>query len=217
MLKKKQPLKTGEKILFGIFGAFIVMAVIAYAILEYVRFNADTPMFENLTHFNFSPEGHKGAILFRIKRCTSCHRAMMNGTNMGLSLDGIGSLRDLAWIEDYLDKPVRAQRATYDSVTFDHGPGKEADYVSKLPKEERFYIATFLSQLRSDQGASSSPLPPKGPSPFIDAMIDSWAPKEWSEKYTDIRETERYTGKKAKESEAKDAVAKDTNASDDSE
>jgi len=49
-------------------------------------------------------------------------------------------------------------------------------------------IATFLSELISDQGSSSAAVPPKGDSPFIDSMVNTWAPKEWKEKYKDVRD-----------------------------
>ena len=90
-MAEKLSLKKGEKILFAIFGAFIVAAVIGYAILESIRLSSDKPMFVIRTHFDLSAKGKQGSQLFREKgRCTSCHRAMQSGTNMGLSLDGIG-------------------------------------------------------------------------------------------------------------------------------
>lgn len=188
-MSKKQPLKAGEKILFIIFGAFIIMAIISYFILEYIRLTKDTPIFENLTTYNFSVDGHKGAMLFRVKgRCTACHRALQNGTNMGLSLDGIGSKRSPEWIYSFLTEPGKTQAESYKSGVFDHGPGKEAGYVALMSDDERRYIAAFLSELRAERGSSSSPMPPEGRSPFIDSMIGTWAPEEWKHKYKDVRE-----------------------------
>lgn len=191
-MSKKSKLKTGEKVLFIFTGVFIVLATIGYVILETVRLSSDKPMFEVTTHFNLSEDGHKGSAVFRASRCISCHRAMNNGTNMGLSLDGTGSKRTRQWVLDFLLTPERM----YEARTFDHGPRpKEAAYVAELPREELELIATFLSELRSDPGSSSSPVPPPGRSPFIDKMIKNWAPAEWKEKYTDVREKtpERYT------------------------
>ena len=170
--------------MFGIFGAFIVLAVISFVILEVVRFKATKPMYEATMHFDFSPEGLKGSELFRQSRCTSCHRAMRNGTNMGLSLDGLGSRRTQEWILKFLNDPEKV----YESRTFDHGPApKEAAYVAALPPETLHAIGVFLSELRADQGAAASALPPEGRSEFIDNMVKAWAPKEWDEKYTDVR------------------------------
>lgn len=180
----RQSLKQGEKILFGIAIVFVAFAVIAYLALEAYRLSVGGQVFEVTTHFTLSEEGHRGSEIFRELRCTSCHRAMRNGTNMGLSLDGIGSRRTPQWIYDFLRDP----EATYGAPTFDHGyPPKEAAYVSALPPENLRLLATFLSELRSDQGSSSAPLPPSGDSAFIDNMLRLFAPGSWDEKYGDVR------------------------------
>lgn len=185
MSKSNRALKSGEKILFGIVGIFILLATIAYAALEVYRLTRPEPLFEVKTHFDFSPIGQRGSELFRESRCTACHRALRNGTNMGLSLDGIGSARSLEWLETFLVDPEKV----YEARTLDHGPApKEAAYVAKLPAEERHAIAVFLSELKADQGSSSAPMPPEGRSEFIDNMVRVWAPKEWAEKYQDIRD-----------------------------
>ena len=183
---KKQRFKQGEKILFGIAGVFIVVATLSFVGLEVVRARSDSPLFESKTSYDFTPIGLEGSRIFRESQCTSCHRAMRNGTNMGLSLDGVGSRRSLEWLEQFLLNPEQ----TYDSVTIDHGKHpKEAAYVSSLPSEQRHAIATFLSQLRADQGSPSAQMPPVGRSDFIDNMIKMWAPDSWKEKYQDVRES----------------------------
>lgn len=184
----KKSLKQGEKILFGIVGVFLVLAVVSFAVLEIVRVTSDEPMFQSKTSFNLSPEGHRGSQIFRESQCTSCHRAMRNGTNMGLSLDGVGSKRTVEWLERFLADPERA----YGSNTLDHGfRPKEAAYVSELPAADRRALAVFLSELRAEQGSPSSPVPPEGHSEFIDNMVRIWAPDDWKEKYQDVRAAER--------------------------
>jgi cytochrome c553 len=185
MSSNKKSLKTGEKVLFGIAGVFIVLAVIAYIILEMYRLSSDTPIFESKTSFDFSEQGAVGSALFRESRCTSCHRALRNGTNMGLSLDGVGSLRTSEWLYNFLKDPEQ----TYGAPTIDHGAApKEAAYVAKLPDEDLRAIAQFISELKAEQGSASAPMPPDGRSEFIDNMVKTWAPKEWKEKYSDVRE-----------------------------
>jgi len=184
MSKKKQPLKSGEKILFGIVAVFIGLAVIAYAALEIYRMSRTEPLFENKTHYSFSEAGHTGSRLFRKSRCTACHRALRNGTNMGLSLDGVGSVRTLDWLVAFLEDP----EAIYGARTFDHGPKpKEAAYVAQMSKEDRYAIAVFISELKAEQGSSSAAMPPKGRSDFIDNMVGAWAPADWKERFQDIR------------------------------
>ena len=183
-MAKKQALKTGEKVLFGIVGVFIILASIGYIALESIRLNSEKPMFTVKTKYDFSPQGSLGSRLFREARCTACHRALRNGTNMGLSLDGVGSARSFDWIYNFLRDP----EATYDAKTIDHGPSpKEASYVAELPDEQLHAIATFISELKADQGSSSAPVPPEGRSQFIDDMVKTWAPSEWKEKYQDVR------------------------------
>jgi cytochrome c553 len=185
MSKQKQPLKTGEKVLVSIVVVFIVLAAISYVLLETVRLNSEKPLFETKTSFDFTDEGAKGSKIFREARCTSCHRALRNGTNMGLSLDGVGSARSYEWIYSFLKDPEN----TYQAKTLDHGKSpKEAAYVAKLPDEDLQAVARFISQLKAEQGSSSAPMPPEGRSEFIDSMVKAWAPKEWSEKYEDVRE-----------------------------
>lgn len=187
MAEKKQPLKQGERLLFGVFGIFIAAALIGYVVLEVVRMNADTPMFTVKTHYKFSEEGLRGSQVFREARCTSCHRAMRNGTNMGLNLDGIGSKRTEEWIYTFLVNP----EATYGATTLDHGSApKEGAYVARMPEGELRAIASFLSGLRSDRGSASAPLPPEGKSGFIDSVVGAVAPEAWKDKYQDVRERE---------------------------
>jgi cytochrome c553 len=183
----KQSLKQGEKVLFGIFGAFLVAAILGYAVLEVVRLNEDKPMFEIKTHYEFTQLGLKGSKIFRRSNCTSCHKAMRNGTNMGLSLDGLGSKHSQKWIYSFLKRPEE----TYGAPTVDHGlPPKEAAYVSAMSDDDLKAIAAFLFGLKADQGSASSEMPPKGDSRFIDDMLKGFAPKKWKDEYQDVREKE---------------------------
>jgi hypothetical protein len=119
---------------------------------------------------------------------------------MGLSLDGIGSVRSLEWIESFLINPEE----TYGSATLDHGlPPKEASYTMRLPEKDRHLIAVFLSELKADAGSSVANEPPPERSQFIDNMVKTWAPSEWNEKYQDIRTKDSESTKEspAKESE----------------
>lgn len=185
MSKEKQLLKSGEKILFGIVVVFIGLAVIAYASLEAYRMTRTEPLFTSKTQYNFSAEGEAGSRIFRLSGCTACHRALRNGTNMGLSLDGVGSVRSLDWLVAFLADPEKA----YGSKTLDHGPSpKEAAYVAELPEKDRHAIAVFISELKSDRGSSSAPMPPEGRSDFIDKMVGAWAPADWKERYKDVRD-----------------------------
>lgn len=180
-----QSLKQGEKILFGIAFVFIVFAVAGYIMLETYRVRSQKPIYEVRTHYDLSQLGQKGSELFRTSRCTACHRAMRNGTNMGLSLDGLGSKRSKEWIYQFMRDP----EATYGSPTLDHGyPPKEAAYAASLDPETLLAIATFLSELKADQGAAAAPMPPEGRSEFIDNMVGVFAPEEWKRKYPDVRE-----------------------------
>jgi len=184
MSNKKQSLKSGEKILFGIVAVFIGLAVIGYAALETYRMSRTEPMFKNSTHDVFTAEGQLGSRIFRHANCTACHRALRNGTNMGLSLDGVGSSHDLEWLVAFLADP----EATYGAKTLDHGPSpKEAAYVAKMSEQDRHAMAVFISQLKSDRGSSSAPMPPEGRSDFIDKMVGAWAPADWKERFTDVR------------------------------
>jgi len=179
-------LKTGEKVLFAGVSFLILVAVTNYVAIEAIRMNSDKPMFPIRTHYEFAGEGFRGSQLFRVDNCTNCHKAVGNGTNMGLELDGIGSRRDLAYLSAFLRDP----EANYAGRTVEHRSGKEADYVSRLPPDDQRALAIFLSQLKSDRGAATAPAPPEGKSTFIDAMLDLWAPDSWRILFNDVRGTD---------------------------
>lgn len=190
MSSNSQPLKPGEKILFTVAGAFVVFAVIAFIIMQFLIVKSEKPLFETKTHAALSAEGQRGSELFRINGCTTCHRALRNGTNMGQTadLDGVGSRRTADWLYAFLIDPV----ANYGAETMDHRPGqRSAAYVQQMAKQDLHAIAVFLSELKSDQGSSSAAVPPKGDSPFIDSMVKTWAPQSWKERYPDVRDKQQ--------------------------
>ncbi|MBI5919532.1 MAG: cytochrome c [Nitrosomonadales bacterium] len=192
-------LKRGEKVVLGIIGLFFAFALVSYIIMEAVRMSSDKPMYPNTTHYDFSPVGLHGSEVFREARCTSCHRAVRGGTNMGLDLDGIGSKRSMEYLESFLRDP----EATYQTRTLDHGPApKEAAYVAKLPEADRKAIATFLSELRADQGSGAARLPVGERSSFVDGMVKMWAPEGWKTEYTDIREEARVNAENERKHDA---------------
>jgi cytochrome c553 len=188
----KGSLKLGEKILFGIVALIGVFAVTSYVMLEVLRAHSDKPLYPVTDHFDFSAEGLTGSVIFRKQQCTSCHKAVRNGTNMGLDLDGIGSKRSFQYLYNFLKNP----EATYAAATIDHGPApKEAAYVSKLPEADLHALAVFLSELKASQGSADSPLPPPGRSGFIDDMVKVWAPSSWKSEFTDVRKEEKKSDK----------------------
>ncbi|CAH1385781.1 c-type cytochrome [Candidatus Nitrotoga sp. M5] len=177
-------MKLGEKLLFGGFALIGIMAFISWIVLEVVRSRLDKPMFPVL-QYEFSEQGKHGSALFRTSGCTICHRAMRNGTNMGLVLDGIGSKRTLEQLNKFLSDP----EATYPGPTMDHGPSKGAAFVAEMPQKDLQAIAVFLSELRANPGSNASRFPPAGgESKFIDEMIRMWAPDSWKSEYKDVRD-----------------------------
>ncbi len=193
-------LKRGEKVLFSVVGLLGVMAVISFIGMEIYRSHLNHPMYADATHFDFSEEGSKGSEIFRHDGCTACHRAVRNGTNMGLDLDGIGSKRSLQYLVDFLKNPeVTYASVTNGAQTVDHGPGKAAQGVANLPESERHALAVFLSELRANRGSPDAPLPPKEQSSFIDAMVKEWAPDWWKKDHKDIRTQAEQTEPKKEE------------------
>ncbi len=181
---KNSGLRLGEKVLFGITGAFVLIAVLSFVAMEVHRAHSGKKMYAATTHFDFSQEGLTGSQRFRDLGCTSCHRAVRNGTNNGVNLDGIGSKRSLDYLITFLHQP----EATYGSQTMDHGPDKGAAYVARLPEQDLHSIAVFLSELKATQGSPDARLPLEGRSSFIDEMVKIWAPSTWKSQYHDVRE-----------------------------
>jgi cytochrome c553 len=181
---KTSGLRLGEKILFGVAAAFVLFAVVSFVGLEIYRVHSGKKMYAATAHFDFSPEGLTGSERFRDLGCTTCHRAVRNGTNNGVSLDGIGSKRSLDYLIAFLHEP----EANYRSPTMEHGPAKDAAYVARLPDKDLHSIAVFLSELKATQGSPDARLPLEGRSGFIDEMVKIWAPSAWKSEYHDVRE-----------------------------
>lgn len=178
-------MKLGEKILFGVVGLLVVITVISFISLESIRHHSAKPLFPILTHYEFSAEGEKGYGIYQQRGCYECHHAVGSGTSMGVSLDGMGSKHDAEYFYNFLKNPEK----TYGAKTLDHGmPPKDAAYVSELPDEELRSMAVFVSELKADQGSSSSFEPPAEQSSFVDAMVQMWTPAGWKTSFTDIRE-----------------------------
>jgi cytochrome c553 len=178
-------MKKGEKIVYGIIALLVLITVVNFTVLETVRHNTDKPFYPILTHFDFSADGLRGYQLYQQSNCYTCHRAVGSGTSMGVSLDGLGSKHDVNYFYSFLKQPEQ----TYGAKTMDHGaPPKDAAYVSVLPDADLHAMAIFLSELKADQGSSSSFEPPQGESSFINAMLDMWTPDGWRSKYKDIRD-----------------------------
>jgi len=177
-------LRLGEKILFGITAAFVLFALLSFVGMEIHRARSGKIMYAATSHFDFSPEGLNGSERFRDLGCSSCHRAVRNGTNNGVNLDGIGSRRTLDYLIAFLQQP----ETTYGTKTLDHGPAKGAAYVAGLPEKDRHSLAVFLSELKATQGSPDARLPMEGRSGFIDEMVKIWAPSTWKSRFHDVRE-----------------------------
>jgi hypothetical protein len=185
MWQKFKSLKTGEKVLFGGVVLLILITIQNYIVIEWIRVHSGKPMYPIRTHYDFAGEGFRGSELFRTYNCTNCHKAVGNGTNMGLNLDGIGTRHDMAYLASFLKDPEK----TYPKRTVDHGPApKEAAYVAQIPADDLRAITVFLTQLKADQGSAAAEAPPTGKSSFIDAMLDMWAPDSWRMAFSDVRQ-----------------------------
>jgi len=181
---KTSGLRLGEKILFGIAAALVLFAVLSFVAMEVYRNHSGKQTYAATSHFDFSPEGLGGSERFRDLGCTSCHRAVRNGTNNGVNLDGIGSRHTLDYLIAFLHQP----EPTYRSQTLDHGPAKAAAYVARLPEKDLHSLAVFLSELKATQGSPDARMPMAGSSGFIDEMVKMWAPSAWKSQYHDVRE-----------------------------
>ncbi len=182
---KSGGLRLGVKILFGIAALFVVFAVFSFIGMEVYRAHlGGKKMYASAATFDFSPQGRVGSERFRELGCTNCHRAVRNGTNYGVSLDGIGSRRT----KDYLLAFMRRPQQTYRTQTLEHAPGSQAAYVADLPDSDVQSLAVFLSELKAVQGSPDARLPAEAHSGFIDEMVKIWAPSTWKREYKDVRD-----------------------------
>jgi len=140
-------LRLGEKILFGMAGLFVVFAIVSFIGMEIYRAHSGKKMYASASTFDFSEQGRVGSERFRELGCSNCHRAVRNGTNYGVSLDGIGSRRSMDYLVAFLHQP----ESTYQTQTVEHGrgPDKRAGYVADLPESDLRPLAIFLSELKA--------------------------------------------------------------------
>jgi hypothetical protein len=181
---KSGGLRLGEKILFGIAALFVVFAVISFVGMEIYRARSGNNMYASATSFDFSPQGRVGSERFRELGCTNCHRAVRNGTNNGVNLDGIGSRRSMDYLVAFLHHP----ESTYETQTVEHGPGKRAAFVAELPETDLHSLAIFLSELKASQGSPDARLPVEAHDGFVDEMVKIWAPSTWKSQFHDVRD-----------------------------
>ncbi len=184
MTMKGGGLRLGEKILFGIAALFVVFAVISFIGMEIYRAHSGKKMYASASTFDFSAQGRVGSERFRELGCTNCHRAVRNGTNHGVGLDGIGSRRSAEYLAAFLRQP----ESTYQTQTLEHGPGKRAAYVADLPESDLRAITSFLSEWKAVQGSPDARWPEDTHSGFIDEMVKIWAPSTWKSQYHDVRD-----------------------------
>ena len=123
-------LRRGEKVLFGITALFVLFAVLSYIGLETYRIESGKKLYPVTSHFDFTPEGLQGSERFRDLGCSACHRAVRNGTNNGVNLDGIGSKRTL----DYLVKFLHEPEPTYGTRRSTMGPARRPSTSRSCPR-----------------------------------------------------------------------------------
>jgi hypothetical protein len=173
----------GEKVLFGIAGLFVLFAVLSFIGMEIYRIHSGKKMYAITSHFDFSPEGLRGSERFRDLGCSACHRAVRNGTNNGVNLDGIGSRRTLDYLIAFLHQPEptygtrnrgtwRRQGGGLCRAAAGSGPA----FAGHLPvgTEGQPGIARCTPAVDSRSG-------------FIDDMVKIWAPSSWKSQYHDVR------------------------------
>jgi cytochrome c553 len=162
----------------------VVFAVISFIGMEIYRARSGKDMYSDAAKFDFSAQGRVGSERFRELGCTNCHRAVRNGTNNGVNLDGIGSRRSMDYLVAFLHHP----ESTYETQTVEHGPGKRAAFVAELPETDLHSLAIFLSELKASQGSPDARLPVEAHDGFVDEMVKIWAPSTWKSQFHDVRD-----------------------------
>lgn len=98
-----------------------------------------------------TPASRRGESIYRTLGCGSCHKIFGNGATYGPSLDGVGSRRTAAWLQDYLvdprpgvgTKPYRVAMPSYGG----------------LSTEERDALVAYLRALHAPEAAGAMALP----------------------------------------------------------
>ena len=94
-----------------------------------------------------NPAAQRGEAIYRAQGCSSCHQVFGNGATYGPRLDGEGSRRTSAWLQDYLVDPrpgvgVKPYRVTMPSYR-------------GLKGEERDALVAYLLALQTPDAASA--------------------------------------------------------------
>lgn len=141
-------LKLGEKLMFG-FAILIAVAAVSKGLKQ---MGGEPRKARNYQEWNeVALQGHT---LYRSMGCNSCHRAMGVG-EVGIApvLDGEGTKRSPAWIDDYLRDPV----AMVPGSAHDGSLGPD---FRVLTDDQRQLLSAFLVALKANPGSPSHPRPP---------------------------------------------------------
>lgn len=141
-------MKLGEKLMFG-FALLIAIAGVSKGVKQLTSEPAKAK-----NYYEWNETALKGHALYKSMGCNSCHRAMGSG-EIGFSpvLDGEGTKRSKAWIDDYLRNPL----ALVPGSAHDGNPGPD---FRLLEKPQRDLLSGFLVALKANPGSPSHPRPP---------------------------------------------------------
>ncbi len=131
-----------------IFAGVVVIAAIARGYQHFTDLDPAPPK-----HFyTFDEVGLLGHAIYRKMGCNSCHRAMGTG-EVGVApvLDGVGTRRDLEWLQAYLTDPGELVPGTA------HYGNLGPDF-RLLEMQERVQLAAFLSGLRANPNSPNYPV-----------------------------------------------------------
>jgi cbb3-type cytochrome oxidase cytochrome c subunit len=142
-------LKLGEKLMFG-FAVLVAIAAVGKGVMQMRATEPGKPR----DYYEWNDAGLQGHALYRRMGCNNCHRAMGVG-EIGVApvLDGEGTRRTRAWLDQYLTDPVSL-------VPGSAHDGRLGPDFRQLAPEQRRLLAEFLFGLKANPGSPNYPTPP---------------------------------------------------------
>lgn len=135
--------------MFG-FAAVVAVAAVGKGVMQMRATEPSKPR----DYYEWSDAGREGRALYGKMGCNNCHRALGVG-EIGVApvLDGEGTRRTLAWLEDYLRDPTAVVPGTAHD-------GRLGPDFRKLSANDRRLLAEFLFGLKANPGSPNYPTPP---------------------------------------------------------
>lgn len=143
-------MKTGEKVVFMLTALMIGVVMVLYVLgqMHVIKFWTTNDVYV------FNQKTIAGYEVFKREGCKNCHVLYGDGDFAGPDLDGEGTKRTRAWIEEYMKDPHQV------FVNTRHD-GKFATNFKEITPQDKQKLLDLLTSTKALPGSPNYPKPPQ--------------------------------------------------------